>query len=165
MNNSAQTDRDLRQWVIWPPAMAALIGLILGGYLVRAVFIATAWQLAYALLALFVVWCLLPRFAFKLWREGDALCWRWGQLHRGPLHSLPLADIAVVEVGTLPDKPALPFRTLAGMEVHGGNFTPSLNRGVKLTTRDGRVIWLGLPQPEKFATALQNVLPTPITTP
>ncbi|QDQ26539.1 hypothetical protein FNU76_09245 [Chitinimonas arctica] len=145
----------LRQMVIWPPALLGLMVLALPGwYLVSQA--APTWLMAsYAVVGVVLVWWFAPRMGYQLWRDGDALCWRWGFLHHDIVRRLPLAEIAAVEVGSLPDQPTRPLRSVAGAEVHGGNFTPALNRGVKLTTQDGRMIWFGLPQPEKFADALR----------
>lgn len=80
-------------------------------------------------------------------------------MRHGATHTLAFDDIIDIEVGQLPDQPRKPFRIVGGAEVHGGNFTPSLNRGVKITLRGGKVIWFGLPQPDTFARDLQNLLP------
>lgn len=165
MNEQTKLDRELKQWVIWPPAMALMLALVLGLYLFGTAALPRWSVWLYAAVMLGVMWWLLPRFAFKLWREGDALCWQWGQLHQGPLQRVALVDIAAVEVGELPDKPTRPMRKLGQAELHGGNFTPALNRGVKLSLRDGRMLWFGLPQPDKFAAALQKACAATISAP
>lgn len=151
---------DLSQWSIWPPAFAGAVALAaLGGMLLALEMpprLLAVWALATAALA----WIGLPKLGFRTWREGDTLCWRWGLLRHGAVRRLPLAEIAAVEVAALPDRPNRPVRNAPGVELHGGNFTPKLNRGVKLATRDGRVVWLCLPEPSKFATALRAALQT-----
>ncbi|QNM96425.1 hypothetical protein [Chitinimonas koreensis] len=151
---------DLSQWSIWPPAFAGAVALAaLGGLLLALempVWLLAGWALATAALA----WLGLPRLGFHTWRDGDALCWRWGLLRHGAVRRLPLAGIAAVEVAALPDRPNRPVRSTPGVELHGGNFTPKLNRGVKLATRDGQIIWLCLPEPGKVAQALRAVLQT-----
>lgn len=153
-------DQQLKQWVIYPPALAALIALVIVIGALRWLAAPTsALGLALAV-TLALTWWLLPRLAFKLWRAGDSLHWRWGQLNTGPAGSLKLADIRAVRVASLPDKPTRPVRRLGQAELHGGNFTPELNRGVQIELADGRELWFGLPQPEVFATALRAVAPS-----
>lgn len=146
----------LRQWVIYPPALAAVVGaVLLAGTLLRWLGSSPASQAAIVLGLLIATWWLLPRLAFKLWRDGDALCWRWGQLHHGPAGRVAFADIRAVHVASLPDRPKRPVRRQAGVEIHGGNFTPELNRGVRIELVDGRQFWFGLPQAAPFAAALR----------
>ncbi|MEH6461249.1 hypothetical protein [Chitinimonas sp. JJ19] len=160
MDKTKKQDKALQQWSIWPPALLALVLLTLGLWVLRSMGVASPVQLGYVLLALVLTWLLLPYLAYKTWCEGEALCWRWGQLNHGPVQRLALADIAAVEVAALPDKPTRPVRREGSEERHGGNFTPDLNQGVKLQTRDGRTIWLCLPQPAQFAKALRALLAT-----
>ncbi len=157
INNTLE--RELKQWLIWPPALAVLIVWTIGMWLLRSMMPADAILVAYVIVGVGLVWWLLPRLACKIWHAGDALHWRWGQLHNGVNGKLPLVEIVSVEVLPLPDKPTQPIRRLNRIEIHGGNFTPALNRGVKISCRDGRTIWFGLPQPDKFATALRAALP------
>ncbi|WP_374347477.1 hypothetical protein [Chitinimonas sp.] len=159
MPATAQTP--LRQWAIWSPAMAGVVLLAIGfGGLLTS-----SWprQLLglYAALALPLLWWLSARLGLMLWSDGQSLCWRWGVLRHGRVHRLPLTEIATVEVQTLPDQPRRAVRMLDGVELHGGNFTPKLNRGLLVSCRDGRRYGFGLPEPRRFADALRQQLPSP----
>jgi len=153
--------RPLRQWVVWSPAFAGVLVIGLGMMLLRHG-AAPAWLMtSYGVVALVLLWWLAPRLGFRIWSTDDQLRWRWGVIHHEPVRALALHEIAVVEVITLPDRPTRHVRTVEGVELHGGNFTPALNRGVLLTCQDGRQLCFGLPEPERFAEALRSLLAAP----
>jgi hypothetical protein len=163
MNAIQQPANPLRQWALWSPACAVIAGLALGAMLLRG-FAAPNWVLlSYLIFVVVMLWWIAPRCGFHVSVEGETLRWRWGMLHHDIERHIALADIQAVEVITLPDQPKRHMRTVDGMEIHGGNFTPSLNRGVLLHLRDGRRICLGLPEPDRFAKRLRSRLSVPMS--
>jgi hypothetical protein len=164
MGHAAPAER--YQWAIWPPAMALLLGVFaLYGFL-AAFALPTGWRLVYGALALvFVAIWLLPRLGFVLWIEDDAVCCRCGLLRHRLAERIPLHDIAAIERAPMPDRPRHPWRTVDGVTLYGGNFTPALNVGLWLTLRDGRRLAFCLPQPERFANGLRQQRNKPIETP
>ncbi|WP_269533680.1 hypothetical protein [Chitinimonas sp. BJYL2] len=153
-----QTANALSQWSVWPPALAVVVLLVLGGWAVQR-WLGQPWSWVYLLCLPLPGWWLLPRFAYRLWVAEGALYWRWGQGHLGRTGSLPLDQIASAEVLPLPDQPRRPYRTLAEGEVHGGSFNPGFNRGIKVVSTSGEVRWFGLPKPDEFAAALKAARP------
>ncbi|MBV8466730.1 MAG: hypothetical protein JO218_12370 [Burkholderiales bacterium] len=150
------------QWALWSPALVGVLALGLAGGLAHKLDAPPWLQLTYLVLAIVLLWWIAPRVAYRIWCDGANLYWRWGLVHHEGVRSVQLADIVGVEVVALPDAPRRYVRTVNGVEVHGGNFTPALNYGVAIALRDGRRLCFGLPEPDKFATALRLALPAPI---
>jgi hypothetical protein len=157
---ATENDLTLRQWSIWSPAMAGTLALGAAMGLLFAFVADIGWRLGASAVAAALWWWLIPRLGFTLWVEDGALCWRWGIVHHLGVQRLSLSDIATVEVITLPDLPQRPTRECDGITLHGGNFTPKLNRGVLITLKDGRRLCFGLPQPKRFADGLRHRLST-----
>ena len=131
-----------------------IIGLQ-GGAGILTWFAAASWLWAsYLVLAATVAWWIAPRLGYCLWLTEGQLHWRWGVLHHEAMRCVAVRDIVRVEVVALPDFPFRHVRSLNGVEIHGGNFTPSLNRGVQLHLHDGRKLCFVVPEPNRLAAAL-----------
>ncbi|MBV8656479.1 MAG: hypothetical protein JO142_01510 [Burkholderiales bacterium] len=158
---AVSTSRPVRQWVVWSPAFAAVLALGLGMLLLRQLAVPAWFSSSYGVIAVVLLWWLAPRMGFRIWTSTTHLHWRWGVIHHEPVRSIALGEIISAEVAALPDRPTRHVRTVSGIELNGGNFTPALNRGVLLTCQDGRRLCFGVPDPERFAETLRPLLSAP----
>ncbi|MBV1774466.1 hypothetical protein KSF73_01930 [Burkholderiaceae bacterium DAT-1] len=152
--SSANFKHDYKQAVIWAPATLVPIGLAIAGW------VAQGWgstlQIGFGVIALVLFFMAERWLTYQIRVDAISLRWRWGIFRPGVRGELMMNEIHTVEVVTLPDQPRQPVRVVEGIEIHGGNFTPSLNRGIRVKAVDGKVFCFGLNDPEKCAEAIRH---------